>query len=53
LKLKYDEPLSNFASNFNLRRYSAAADNGHAKSCLILGQDMYKDLPYARQVGRA
>ena len=25
LKLKYDEPLSNFAFKFNLRRYSAAA----------------------------
>ena len=24
LKLKYDEPLSNFAFNFNLRRYTVA-----------------------------
>ena len=26
LKLKYDEPLSNFAFNFNLRRYIEAED---------------------------
>jgi hypothetical protein len=29
LKLKCDEPLSNVAFNFNLRRYNKAADNGH------------------------
>ena len=29
LKLKSDEPLSNFAFNFNLRRYSVA-DGAHA-----------------------
>ena len=26
LKLRYDEPLSNFAFNFNLRRYISAGD---------------------------
>jgi len=29
LKLKYDEPLSNFASKFNVRRYTEA----HVKRC--------------------
>ena len=28
-----------------------AADNGHAKSCCILGLDMYADRPHARDLG--
>ena len=31
LKLIYDEPLSNFAFNFNLRRYAKATDFGCSK----------------------
>jgi hypothetical protein len=30
LTLKYDEPLSNFAFNFNLRRYTLTLDNGRS-----------------------
>jgi hypothetical protein len=29
LKLKYDEPLSNVAFEFNLRRYSKVENSGH------------------------
>jgi hypothetical protein len=32
LKLKYDEPLSNYASNFNLRRYVAATVDWRRRS---------------------
>jgi hypothetical protein len=31
MKLKYDERLSNFAFNFNLRRYSKEGENGTQK----------------------
>ena len=36
LKLECDEPLSNFAFNFNLRRYNEAVLEAHA-SCLKAG----------------
>jgi hypothetical protein len=31
LKLKRDEPLSNFAFKFNLRRYSTLSESKHAE----------------------
>ena len=34
LKLKYDEPLSNFAFNFNSRRYKKELDEQAAKDAL-------------------
>jgi len=50
LKQKYDEPLSNFAFNFNLRRYSkAAAAKRDKAACVGCGVD--DDHGRAVQVG--
>ena len=34
LKLECDEPLSNFAFNFNLRRYNMDADEGEGEGAV-------------------
>ena len=52
LKLECDEPLSNFAFDFNLRRYSKAAELGNTDACIRVASRMYADRPYAREVGR-
>jgi hypothetical protein len=51
VKLQYDEMLSNFAFNLNLRRYSKSAEGGYPVGCLKLAAKMYADMPYAREVG--
>jgi hypothetical protein len=38
LKLQYDEPLSNFADNFRLRRYNPLSDRVQAETCIALGR---------------
>jgi len=39
LKLQYDEPLFNFAFNFNLRRYNKAARKAAEDAVAALGPD--------------
>ena len=40
MKLEYDEPLSNFAFNFNLRRYAKGGD----ADMTFRGQDHFEDM---------
>jgi hypothetical protein len=54
LKLKCDEPLSNFAFNFNLRRYTKVPAAKSPKAIAKLRKQVRKtkDVLSANQVGR-
>jgi len=49
LRLQYDEPLSNFAYNFNLRRYSELASQiGEEAKSLLTFHNMNSQVVFGR-----
>ena len=47
MKLNYDEPLSNFAFNVNLRRHTAVQQSVHGLGSLSRNMDLYIVWMYA------
>ena len=46
LKLQYDEPPSNFAFKFNLRRYNKAGAATAAKAYRVIGDELFREERY-------